>query len=156
VAREPDTLAYSFHCSGPLISYTLIANREPSDFTAIDDSGSSAALLSALGAPVPAESFGCRGELPGVGFDCDELAGIGQSVQGTFDTTDPYCGVAADARKKVATRPAAIVQLIGRRLPASAGRSVPAEHQPGVPKPKPARAGPKTEGKPTKPGPKKS
>jgi hypothetical protein len=110
---EPNLLAYKFSCSNEITAYTVTVNRTLSDFSAADDFSTTATVVDAQGNLVPTESFGCEGTIPGAGFNCNGDATPGHFVEGTFDTSDPYCGgVPAGAPKGARPLPQALVQLI--------------------------------------------
>jgi len=120
---EPNTLSYKFNCDGGITAYTIIATRGPSDLSTIDDFSPNSLAYGTSGVDSKV-SFTCEGSIPGNGVNCNTGASSlslpsPEFVEGTFDTTDPYCGtVSTKATKKATTKasskaePQAVVQLI--------------------------------------------
>jgi hypothetical protein len=118
---EPNTLSYKFNCDGGITAYTIIASRGPSGLSTIDDFSPNSLAYGASGAVDSKVSFTCEGSIPGNGVNCNTGGSplpASESVEGTFDTTDPYCGaVPTKATTKAKTKPSskaeqAVVQLI--------------------------------------------
>ena len=114
---DPNLLNYRFNCDWGITSYTIIVNRKASDFSTIDDFGSSVSVFDPDGSPDPKEVFSCSGTLPGDGVNCNSGAGgymaAPNVAQGTIDTTEPYCSyVPKGAPAGAKPQPAAVVQLV--------------------------------------------
>jgi hypothetical protein len=119
---EPNTLSYKFNCDGGITAYTIIASRGPSDLSTIDDFSPNSLAYGTSGVDSKV-SFTCEGSIPGNGVNCNtggsSYLQSPEFVEGTFDTTDPYCGtVPTKATTKATTKasskaePQAVVQLI--------------------------------------------
>lgn len=105
IASEPNLLSYQFYCDNPITGYTILGNRRAWDSGVIDDFDT--APLTTMGdgvTPDPTTSWTCEGSIPSNGFNCNAGAGGSMAawsiVQGTLDTSDPYCGTAAASRTK--------------------------------------------------------
>lgn len=119
---EPNTLSYKFNCDGGITAYTIIASRGPSDLSTIDDFSPNSLAYGTSGAVDSKVSFTCEGSIPGSGVNCNtggSALSAPEFVEGTFDTTDPYCGTAptkatTKAKTKASSKaqPQAVVQLI--------------------------------------------
>jgi hypothetical protein len=110
--EEPNLLDYRFTCTRPIVAYTLVVNRQSYNFTEVDNFSTSANVLDPLGAIVPTESFVCEGTIPGAGINCNGTAYPGHFVDGTFDTTDPYCSFLPSKKPGTKPTPQAMVQLV--------------------------------------------
>jgi hypothetical protein len=116
-ADDPNLLDYGFYCDGPITAYSLLVNRPGHPLDGIDDFDSSPSAQQPDGTPVSNVSVACSGTLPGDGINCNTGAGgqLGAWVQvdGTVDTSDPYCPPAATgAKTKVKPEAPPIVQLV--------------------------------------------
>jgi hypothetical protein len=115
-SEEPNTLSYKFHCDGGITAYTLIVNRSPSDFNTIDDFSPNSLAYTTSGAADSKVSFTCEGSIPGGGVNCNtggSTLPASENVEGTFDTTDPYCGTVPKGKHASAkSEPQALVELV--------------------------------------------
>lgn len=71
-------LQYTFACTGRVLGYTVVSDRELDFFDAevgVKDPAS--------GALVPTDSFGCEGDFPGFGFNCVGVYGTNRIIEGT-------------------------------------------------------------------------
>lgn len=115
---EPNLLSYQFHCNWGITAYTVLINRQPSNFAAIDDFSPTATVLSTSQTPVTGVSFTCAGDIPGDGVSCNTGGGSSylpapDYAQGQFDPSEPYCaGVPPKSRPGTKPEPQAVVQLI--------------------------------------------
>jgi hypothetical protein len=114
---EPNTLSYKFHCDGGITAYTLVISRQANDFNTIDDFSPNSLAYTTSGEPDSKVSFTCSGSIPGNGINCNTGGSTlpsPENVEGTFDTTDPYCGTVPTGSKAKTnkTEPRALVQLI--------------------------------------------
>ena len=115
--NDPNQLDYTFNCDWGVSSYTLVVNRGLNDDTTVDDFSSSVGVFDPSGNPVATESFGCSGTIPGGGVNCNAGAGgylpAPDSVQGSFDTSDPYCAnIPAGSPAGTQPEPTALVELV--------------------------------------------
>jgi hypothetical protein len=127
-ADDANLLSYSFSCNGDIEAYTIVANREINDFSTLDDFSPSVTIADSKGAVSTTESIACEAVLPGNGINCfangsatPAVVSAHEIVGGSFDTTDPYCGVAAHTvkvkgkkgkTKLIPAEPRAVVQLV--------------------------------------------
>lgn len=115
IAYEPNLLSYQLSCNQGITSYTILGNRPGSSTGAIDDFNTTPLATLSDGAPDSNTSWLCEGSIPANGFNCS--AGLttpgtalgsmaaGDSVQGTLDPSDPYCGTpAATGNKRTYTK----------------------------------------------------
>jgi len=115
---EPNLLSYQFHCNWGITAYTLVVNRQPSNFDTIDDFSPTATVVSASPAPVTGVSFTCAGDIPGDGVSCNTGSATNylpapNYAQGQVDPSDPYCAsVPPKSRPGTKPEPQAVVQLI--------------------------------------------
>jgi hypothetical protein len=110
---DTNPIDYQFHCNGDITAYTLTVTRQPYDFTEVDNFSTTANVVDGAGNPVPTESFGCEGSIPGAGINCNGTATVGHYVRGSFDTTDPYCAnIPPGSPPGTQPEPQAMVQLI--------------------------------------------
>lgn len=113
---DPNQLAYKFNCDYSISSYTLSVSRGLSTDSTVDDFSSGPSVFDTGGNAVSNEAFNCTGTIPGSGLNCGD-AGVALTapdfVQGTFDTTAPYCP-SIPAGSPAGTKPdaAAVVQLV--------------------------------------------
>jgi hypothetical protein len=123
VATIDDThpLKYAFRCNGDISAYTLVVNRQPNDFSTLDDFSPTATVLDPTNTLVSGtESIGCQGIVPGNGVNCfaqstatPPAITANNWVQGMVDTTDPYCpSIPAGSKPGTAAEPRAVVQLV--------------------------------------------
>jgi hypothetical protein len=115
--NDPNLLNYTFNCDWGVSSYTLIVNRGLNDDSTVDDFASSVGVFDPSGNPLATESFGCSGTIPGDGVNCNAGAGgylpAPDSVQGSFDTSDPYCAnIPAGSPARAKPEPTALVDLV--------------------------------------------
>ncbi len=120
---EPNTLSYKFNCDGGITAYTIIATRGPSDLSTIDDFSPNSLAYGTSGVDSKV-SFTCEGSIPSNGVNCNTGSATlslpsPEFVEGTFDTTDPYCGTlptkaTTKAKTKASSKaePQAVVSLI--------------------------------------------
>jgi hypothetical protein len=116
-ADDPNLLNYKFNCNTGITAYTLIANRGANDENVLDDFSSTASVLDPSGNTVSTQSFGCSGQIPGDGINCNAGAGGSMSspnyAEGTIDTTAPYCPyLPAGAKPGAKAQPGAVIQLV--------------------------------------------
>ena len=116
---DANLTGYAFSCNGDIQSYSVIVNRQLNDFSTLDDFSPSASVLDATKKiPSSTQAVSCEGIVPGNGVNCfaggsatPAVVSAGQWIEGTFDTTDPFCGKPAKNAKSVA-EPQALVQLV--------------------------------------------
>lgn len=129
-ADDVHPLNYEFWCNGDITAYTIVANRKINDASTLDDFSPDVTVLDPHRAISTTQGVACQSVLPGNGINCyangsakPVLVSAFSTIEGSFDTTDPYCGVAAHTIKvkgrkgKVTTRtiaalPRAVVQLV--------------------------------------------
>jgi hypothetical protein len=127
-ADDANLLSYSFSCNGDIEAYTIVANREINDFSTLDDFSPSVTVADSKHVVSTTESVACEAVLPGNGVNCfangsttGAVVSAHQFVAGSFDTTDPYCGVAARTvkvkgkkgkTKLIPAEPRAVAQLV--------------------------------------------
>jgi hypothetical protein len=157
--NDPNALAYNFQCDWGITAYSIVATRQPSDDSTIDDFGPDGLAYTPAGAgapstnPVPGIDFVCQGQVPGNGINCGLSSGYLAApnfVQGWIDTSLPYCSYLPKGSTQAV--PPAIVSLIVTdtngveagpfRLNISPG--CPRVKVPAKPKPKPKPAKKKT------------
>jgi hypothetical protein len=115
---EPNLLNYQFNCDWGITAYTLIVNRQPSNFDTIDDFSPNALVFDASGNALSTVSFTCAGDIPGDGVSCNTGGGTTYSpapdtIQGQLDPVDPYCAhVPPGSRKGAQPEPQAVVELV--------------------------------------------
>ena len=112
-ALDPNALAYTFNCNWGITAYSILATRQPSDYSTIDDFDPDGLAYDSSGNPVAKVGFDCAGQVPGNGINCGLSSGYLPApdyAEGWIDTSVPYCSFIP----KGATRavPQAIVQLI--------------------------------------------
>jgi hypothetical protein len=109
---DPNLTDYSFDCNGAITAYSVVINRTIWDFETVDDFSTTANVTKG-GVVVPTESFGCEGVLPGNGINCNGSASAYNLVDGSFDTSGPFCGgYGAHAKWPAKPAPQAFVQLV--------------------------------------------
>jgi hypothetical protein len=113
----PNTFNYRFRCDGRITAYTVLANRRPRDFEVIDNFSTTANVFDPRGNIVSDQSFGCEGNLPGDGINCNagvgSFMGAGSSAVGSLELADPYCkNLPAHAKPGTFAQPQAVVQLV--------------------------------------------
>jgi hypothetical protein len=116
-ADEPNLLSYKFHCDTAISAYTLLANRQIYDYSTIDDFSANAEVVDPTGNVLSTESFGCSGQLPGNGVNCNAGAGGVMSAwdfaDGQIDTADPYCAnIPVGSPPGTVAEPPASIQLV--------------------------------------------
>jgi hypothetical protein len=114
---DPNQLAYKFNCNYSISSYTLSVSRGLNTYTTVDDFSSGATVTDTSGNPLSdGEAFNCTGTIPGGGVNCGDAgvtAAAQNFVQGTFDTTAPYCpSIPAGSPAGTQPTPGAVVQLV--------------------------------------------
>jgi hypothetical protein len=113
-ASDAHALDYKFNCNWGITAYSIVATRQPSDYSTIDDfDPDGLAYDQATGSPAPGIDFDCAGVLPGNGINCGLSSGYAPApdfIEGWVDTSDPYCSYVPKGAKNPA--PQAIVQLI--------------------------------------------
>jgi hypothetical protein len=117
-AIDPNPIDYTFQCDWGITAYTIVANRQASDYSTIDDFDPDglAYTPSSTGpttTPVSGIDFDCNGQIPGNGINCalsSSYLAAPNFVEGWVDTSVPYCAY----YPKGSTRevPQAIVSLI--------------------------------------------
>ncbi len=113
---EPNTLGYKFHCNWGITAYSVIVNRKHNDFSTLDDFSPDALVYDTSGVVSTKVAFGCEGNVPGNGINCNgggKYLPAPDYVEGTFDTVAPYCPSIPDGAP-AGTKPLAqaLVQLI--------------------------------------------
>jgi hypothetical protein len=129
-ADDANPLNYTFSCDGDITAYTIVANRQINDFSTLDDFSPTVTVLDSSKAISIKQSVACEAALPGNGINCyangsatPVLVSAQSSIEGSFDTTDPYCGVKAHTvkvkgkkgkvtTKTIAAEPRAVIQLV--------------------------------------------
>lgn len=132
-ADDANPLSYAFTCDGAIQSYTIVANRQVNDVSTLDDFSPTVSVLdSTQTVPSSTQSVSCSAVLPGNGINCFAvgsssktlaIVSAGQYIESSFDTTDPYCGAAAQTikvkgkkgktrTKVIPAEPRAVVQLV--------------------------------------------
>lgn len=77
VTEDADNpLDYRFACTGRIVGYTLISDRE------LDYFDPELEVTDAAGTVVPTDSFGCEGDIPGFGINCLGVYGTNRLVTG--------------------------------------------------------------------------
>lgn len=113
---DPNTINYQFYCDWGVTSYTIVANRQPSDFSTIDDFDADGLAYDQSGNTVPGIDFDCAGVLPGNGINCNLSSGYlpaPDSAEGWIALTDPYCAfIPAGSPAGTKAQPPAVLQLI--------------------------------------------
>jgi hypothetical protein len=117
---DTNLLNYTFYCTGDISAYTLTVNRQVNDFETLDDFSTTATVFDPTKTTVVAtQSTTCEGLLPGNGVNCYAAAGTPavvsayNHVQGTIDTTDPYCSnIPTGSPAGTLPEPQAMVQLV--------------------------------------------
>lgn len=113
---DPNTINYEFFCDWGVTAYTIVANRQRSDYSTIDDFDSDGLAYNPSGNSVPGIGFDCAGLLPGNGVNCNLSSGYlpaPDSAEGWIALTDPYCAyIPAGSPAGTKAQPAAVVQLI--------------------------------------------
>jgi hypothetical protein len=115
---DPNLLNYKFHCDGEVTAYTVVVNRPGHINDEIDDFATSTSVFDpTAGALLTNVSFSCAGTLPGGAVNC--FAGSGgfapayASVQGQFDTSDPFCAnLPKGAKPGSKPEPGAVAEII--------------------------------------------
>jgi hypothetical protein len=115
---DPNLLNYKFYCDGEVTAYTVIVNRPGHIDDEIDDFETSTSVFEPnSGALITSLSFNCTGTIPGGGVGC--FAGTGNfappyaSIEGQFDTSDPFCAnLPKDAKPGTKPEPGASAQLV--------------------------------------------
>jgi hypothetical protein len=125
---DANPLSYSFSCNGDIVAYTIVANRTINDLSTLDDFSTSVTVADSKKVVSTTEGVACEALLPGNGINCfangsatPADVSAHEFIAGLFDTTDPYCGVAARTvkvkgkrgkTKVIAAEPRAVVQLV--------------------------------------------
>jgi hypothetical protein len=73
-----NAIDYVFACSGRILGYTIVADRE------LDAFDTEIEVHDSAGAIVAADGFACEGEIPGFGVGCFGTYGVNHLVRGTF------------------------------------------------------------------------
>jgi hypothetical protein len=163
-ADDANPLSYSFSCNGDIEAYTIIANREINDFGTLDDFSPSVTVADSKNVVSTTQSVACEAVLPGNGINCfatgsatPALVSAHQFVAGSFDTTDPYCGLAAQTikvkgkqgkTKIIPAEPRAVAQLVVSDATGAEFGPFPLNLKPGCPAVHKAKAkGAKTKAK---------
>ena len=85
--KAPDTedyenaLDYVFACTGRILGYTIVSNRE------IDAFDTEIEVQDAAGAIAATDGFACEGEIPGFGVGCFGTYSANNVVRGTFSVS---------------------------------------------------------------------
>lgn len=112
-SNDPHALNYTFQCNWGITAYSIIATRQPSDDSTIDDFDPDGLAYTPSGDPVTGVGFDCAGEVPGNGINCGLSSGYLPApdyAEGWIDTSLPYCSYIPKGSTKAV--PQAIVQLI--------------------------------------------
>lgn len=113
---EPNTLSYKFHCNWGITAYSVVVNRRRNDFSTLDDFSPDALMYDTSGAVITTRAFGCEGNVPGNGINCNaggSYLPAPDYVHGTFDTTAPYCpSIPQGSPALTKPLPQALVQLV--------------------------------------------
>jgi hypothetical protein len=154
---DSNALAYNFQCNWGITAYSIIATRQPSDDSTIDDFGPDGLAYTPAAAgtpstnPVPGIDFVCQGQVPGNGINCGLSSGYLAApnfVEGWIDTSVPYCSYIPKGSTQVV--PQAIVSLIVTDTNGVEAGPFRLNVSPGCPPVKiPAKAKPKTAKKKT-------
>ncbi|MBV8430738.1 MAG: hypothetical protein JO244_06225 [Solirubrobacterales bacterium] len=110
---DPNALNYSFNCNWGITAYSIIATRQPSDYSTIDDFGPDGLAYDGSGNPVTGVGFDCAGQVPGNGINCGLSSGYLPApdyAEGWIDTSVPYCSYISQGSTRAV--PQAIVQVI--------------------------------------------
>jgi hypothetical protein len=150
-ADDANPLSYSFSCNGDIEAYTIVANREISDFSTLDDFSTSVTVEDSKKVVNATEGVACEAVLPGNGINCfangsaPAVVSAHEFVAGSFDTTDPYCGVAARTvkvkgkkgkkgkTKVIPAEPRAVAQLVVSDVTGAEFGPFPLNLKPGCP-----------------------
>ncbi len=116
-ADDPNLVNYQFNCSQGISAYTLIVLRQPNNFNTIDDFDTNPLVVDPTGNPLSTVAVSCAGQIPGNGINCNSGAGGSiaspDSVEGTFDATEPYCAnIPPGSPAGTKPDPTAVVQLV--------------------------------------------
>lgn len=77
---------YTFSCSGPITGYSILSDKE------VQGMDTEIVVVDNKGAVVPSDSFGCQGEIPGYGVNCNGVYGADQRViSGQFFINEKIC-----------------------------------------------------------------
>lgn len=76
-----NAMDYVFACTGRILGYTIVADRE------IDAFDTEIEVHDTAGAIVPADGFACEGEIPGFGVACFGTYSTNNLVRGTFSVS---------------------------------------------------------------------
>jgi hypothetical protein len=118
---DPNLTGYAFQCTQDIASYTLVVNRQGNDLSTLDDLSPTADVFDPSHTTISStETVGCQGTTPGNGLNCFAQSSTKPVaitttnwVQGTFDTTDPFCSnIPAGSKPGTKAEPSAFVQLI--------------------------------------------
>jgi hypothetical protein len=117
---DPNLLNYQFTCDWGINAYTIFVTRKPSelsDYTTIDDYNGSPSVFDPAGNPYAKVAPVCSGTIPGNGVNCNAGAGgvipAPDSIEGSLDTTDPYCPyIPKGSPKGTKPQPGAVVELV--------------------------------------------
>jgi hypothetical protein len=93
---EPYLLDYKIQCDTDISAYTVIFNREPTDYSTLDDFNGAPGVFAPDGVtPNATASLTCAGSIPSTGINCN--AGAGGVVpawnwaEGSIDPVAPFC-----------------------------------------------------------------
>jgi hypothetical protein len=114
--NDPNLVNYKFNCNWGISAYTLVVSRGQSSDGTLDDFSPAASVFDISGNPVSL-GVACSGTIPGAGVNCNAGAGgyvaAPDFVEGSFDTTDPYCAnIPPGSRAGTQPEPTAVVQLV--------------------------------------------
>ena len=76
-----NALGYTFACTGRIVGYMIVSNRE------LDTFDTEIEVFDAAGALVSADSFVCEGEIPGSGIGCYGKYTTNNTVRSTFSVS---------------------------------------------------------------------
>ncbi len=91
-----NAIEYVFACTGRILGYTILADRE------LDAFDTEIEVNDPVGALVPSDGFACEGEIPGTGIGC----------YGTYGTNNVVRGTLSVAESKVCAEPRMTAKLV--------------------------------------------
>jgi len=112
-SEDPNSLSYTFQCNWGITAYSVIATRQPSDYSTIDDFDPDGVAYDTSGNTVSGVGFDCAGQVPGNGINCGLSSGYLPApdyAEGWIDTSVPYCSYLPKGSTRAV--PQAIVQLV--------------------------------------------
>lgn len=97
-----NAMDYVFACSGRILGYTIVSNRE------LDAFDTEIEVHDAAGAIVSSDGFACEGEIPGFGVGCFGTYGANNIVRGTISVSEAK----ACAEPRVAAKLVVVLESI--------------------------------------------